>query len=46
VVASLFNLPHQKRFGFFFFLGISVSSRVAGAFVKGNRSFLQKKQEQ
>jgi len=41
VVAALSDLLHQKRFGFYFFFLGSQFREVAGALVKGSRSFGQ-----
>jgi len=46
VVAALSDLPHQKRFGFYFFSSWGSQFReVVGALVKGSRSFGQRQQE-
>jgi len=44
MVAALSDLPHQKRFGFYFSPWESQFREVVGALVKGNRSFGQRQQ--
>jgi len=45
VVVVFFDLPHQKRFDFYFSSWESQFREVVGALVKGSRSFGQRQQE-